>query len=47
MNIAIPVIAVVAVVEEDTGMAVDESGMGCVIAKRERDQCDLFHFFNM
>ena len=37
MNITIPVVAEVVVVEEGTGMPVDDSGMDFVIAKRERD----------
>ena len=37
MNITIPVVAVVVVVEEGTGVTVDGSGMDFVIAKRERD----------
>ena len=37
MNITIPVIAVVIIVEEGTRVAVDGNVVGCLIAKRERD----------
>ena len=41
----IPVVGVVLVVEEGTGVAVDGSGMDCVTAIWERHWCDFFHYF--
>ena len=37
MNITIPVVAVVIIVEEGTRVAVDGNVVSCLIAKRERD----------